>query len=161
MEPLQAAFRISVWTKKHSPESLFVTGSAEADDPRIYQASYETLYKFLMLGKEAYPEQEQPAIEKKPLPTTVAAAVDHLVEVLSLKDKVAIANMSADELGELNLSLGNYIRNSLGLWAGNKSLLWSCAKDAGKAIEHPDDASAIIIARLALALEKTHKLRPI
>ena len=63
--------------------------------------------------------------------------------------------------GELNLSLGNYIRNSFGLWADNKALFWSCSKDAGREIKHPDEASGIIIACLALELEKTHKLRSV
>lgn len=161
MEPLQAAFRINIWTHKHSPESLYVTGSTEDDDGGIYQAAYDTLFRFLMLGQEAYPEQEQVAVEKKTLPTTIEEAVDYLIEALPLKDKVTIANMSADEIGGLNMSLGNYIRNSFGLWSDNRALLWSCSKDAGKEIHKPDEASAIILARLALALEKTHKIRPI
>jgi hypothetical protein len=35
----------------------------------------------------------------------------------------------------------------------------SCAKEAGKRILHEDEASAIILNRLALELEKTHKMR--
>jgi hypothetical protein len=160
-DPLQAAFHISIWVDKHSPASLFVTGSKEKEDARIYQATFDSLFSFLMLGKEEYPEQVEPAPEKKPLPKTVEAAVEHLIEVLPLKDKVTIANMSADGIEELNLSLGNYIRNSFGLWSGNEELIWSCAKEAGRKILHEDEASAIIIARLALELERTHKLRTI
>jgi hypothetical protein len=161
MEPLQAAFRINIWAHKHAPRSLYVTGSTEEEDGRIYQAVYDTLFRFLMLGREAYPEQEQVAVEKKALPKTIEEAVAYLIEMLPLKDKVTIANMSANEIGGLNAGLGNYIRNSFGLWSDNKALLWSCSKDAGREINTPDEASAIIIARLALALEKTHKIRPI
>jgi hypothetical protein len=161
MEPLQAAFRINVWAHKHSSERLYVTGSTEEEDGRIYQAVYDTLFRFLMMGRDAYPEQEQVAVEKKALPKTIEEAVAYLIDTLPLKDKVTIANMSADEIGALNMGLGNYIRNSFGLWSDNKALLWSCSKDAGQEINTPDEASAIIIARLALALEKTHKIRPI
>lgn len=159
MEPLQAAFHIRIWTDKYKPGRLLVTGAREAEDKRIYHAVYDTLFSFLMLGRETYPSQEVPVAEKKPLPGTVRQAVEYLIEVLPLKDRVAIANMSADEIGELNFTLGNYIRNSFGLWSGNDSLLWSCAKEAGRRIVREDDASAVILAGLALALEKTHKLR--
>ncbi len=60
-DPLQAAFHISIWADKHSPESLFVTGSKEKEDGRIYQATFDSLFSFLMLGKEEYPEQVEPA----------------------------------------------------------------------------------------------------
>lgn len=161
VEPLQAAFRINIWAHKHAPRSLYVTGSTEEEDGRIYQAVYDTLFRFLMLGRESFPEQEQVAVEKKALPKTIEEAVAYLIEALPLKDKVTIANMSANEIGGLNTGLGNYIRNSFGLWSENKALLWSCSKDVGQEINTPDEASAIIIARLALALEKTHKIRPI
>jgi len=72
---------------------------------------------------------------------------------------IVVAKMSAYEVNELNLSVGNYIRNSFGLWDGNDHLMLSCAKEAGKRILHEDEASAIILNRLALELEKTHKMR--
>ena len=159
MEPLQAAFHIRIWADKHTPESVFVTGVRDTGDTRIYQAVYDALFNFLMLGKDRYPEQDLPVAEKKPLPTSVEEAVGYLIEVLSLKDKVSIANMSADEISDLNQTLGNYIRNAFGLWSGNERLMWSCAKEAGRKISREDEASAIILGRLALELEKTHKLR--
>jgi len=161
MEPLQAAFHIRIWADKHTPEHLFVTGAREAENIHIYQAVYDSLFNFLMLGRDTYPEQELPAVEKKPLPRSVEEAVGYLMEVLSLKDKVSIANMSADEVHDLNQTLGNYIRNAFGLWSGNDHLMWSCTKEAGRKIFKADEASAIILGRLALELEKTHKLRSI
>ena len=135
-----------------------MTGSKEEDDGRIYQATFDSLFSFLMLGKEEYPEQERPATERKPQPKTVEEAVEHLIDVLPLKDKVSIANMRADKVGELNLSIGNYILNSFGLWSGNDQRMWSCTKEARRKILHEDEASAIIITRLALELEVSHKL---
>jgi len=161
MEPLQAAFHIRIWADKYRPGRLFVTGSRETEAIRIYQAVYDTLFSYLMLGRDRYPEQDQPAPEKKPLPETVEEAVRFLMDVLSLKDKVTIANMSADEVSDLNQTLGNYIRNAFGLWSGNERLMWSCAKEAGRKVSKEAEASSIILGRLALELEKTHKLRSI
>ena len=155
--PLQAAFKINVWCKRDLITRLHVTGSVA--DEGIYEAVSKCMHNALMLGKEEYPILEQPPVDKIPVPRTVAEAVDHLIEKLPLKDKVQIANMTASELRELNLPLGNYIRNKFELWSGNDKLMWSCAREAGRKIQHPDDASSIIISRLALELEKTHKLR--
>ncbi len=155
--PLQASFKINVWGKRHSINNLHVTGSVS--DEGIYEKVSECMHSALMLGKEEYPILEHPPVVKKPAPQTVAEAVEHLIEKLPLRDKVQIANMSADEVGELNLSLGNYIRNKFDLWSGNDKLKWSCSREAGRKIQNPDQASAIIISRLALELEKTHKLR--
>jgi hypothetical protein len=157
--PLQAAFKINVWCKRHLIAKLHVTGSVA--DEGIYEEVSQCMNSALMLGKEEYPILEQPPAVKKTVPRTVTEAVEHLIEKLPLKDKVQIANMTASEVGELNLTLGNYIRNKFDLWSGNEHLIWSCAREAGRKIQHVDEASSVIISRLALELEKTHKLRTI
>jgi hypothetical protein len=131
------------------------------EDDLIYQATYNALYNFLMIGKESYPgqENEEAQASSKSWPRTIDEAVQRLIEELSLKDKATIANMSASELTPLNNSLGRHIRNWFGLNAENHTLLWSCAKEAGKTVLTEKEASAIIISCLALELEKTHKLR--
>ena len=40
-------------------------------------------------------------------------------------------------------------------------MLLDCAKDARLDIQYADEVSAVIIGRLALELEKTHKLRKV
>jgi hypothetical protein len=155
--PLQGAFKINVWCKRDLITNLHVAGSVAAKG--IYEKVSECMYSALMLGKADYPILDQPPPQKVPIPRTVEEAVAHLVDKLPLKDKVQIANMSADEVGTLNHTLGSYIRNKFDLWSGNGKLIWSCAREAGKKIRHADEASAIIISRLALELEKTHKLR--
>ncbi|MGD9249975.1 MAG: putative molybdenum carrier protein [Desulfobacterales bacterium] len=157
--PLQAIFKINVWCKRDLISKLHVAGSV--DDEGIYGAVSECMNSALMLGREAYPILAKPPAVKKPIPRTVKEAVEHLMDKLPLKDKVKIANMSASEIGELNHTLGNYIRNKFDLWSGNDKLLWSCAREAGSKIQHPDQASSVIISRLALELEKSHKLRSI
>ena len=86
-------------------------------------------------------------------------AVDRLVSELSLKDKTTISNMSQDELGDLHISLGKYIRNEFGLRSGSKDLMASCCKKAKIVKIHEDTASTIIIRELWKRLRETHKLR--
>jgi Circularly permutated YpsA SLOG family/Domain of unknown function (DUF6794) len=159
--PLNAAFQIDRWARRHTIETLFITGATMLEDGLIYQATYNILYSFLMIGKDSYPNQEnkQATAPNKSWPRTVDEAVQRLIEELPLKDKTTIANMSASELAPLNNNLGRHIRNWFGLNAENHTLLWSCAKEAGKTALTEKEASAIIISCLALELEKTHKLR--
>lgn len=159
--PLNAAFQIDRWVRRHAIEILFITGATLQEDGLIYQATYNALFSFLMIGKDAYPERlnQDATPQSKPWPETVEDAVQRLIEDLSLKDKATIANMSATELPSLGYSLGRHIQDWFGLNADNHSLLWSCAKEAGKTALTEKEASAIIISCLALELEKTHKLR--
>lgn len=159
--PLKAAFQIDRWVRRQAIDTLFITGATSQEDGLIYQATYNALFSFLMIGKDAYPEKskQDDTTQSKPWPETVEEAVRRLIEDLSLKDKATIANMSAAELPSLSSSLGRHIQDWFGLNAENHSLLWSCAKEAGKTALTEKEASAIIISCLALELEKTHKLR--
>jgi hypothetical protein len=156
--PLQAAFQTNIWWTKHSIVTLHVTGS---DDQDIYQEVYESLYSTFVLGMEEAAAQDHTAFYRIPIPKTVEEAVRILMDELSLRDKVAIAKMSAEETEDLHFGLGQFIRNRFGFWEGNPRLLLDCAEDAGRDIQHADEASAVIIGRLALELEKTHKLRSV
>jgi hypothetical protein len=160
-DPLQAAFQISIWTDKHNPKSIFVAGSRERIDKEIYQATFGTLFSFISLKRGEHPEPDRLTVDKKPWPKTVEEAIQNLIELLALKDKVAFAKMTADEVADLNLTLGNFIRNSFGLWADNQELMRSCSKAAGKEITHQDTASAVIIEKLVSELAQTHKLRKV
>ena len=76
---------------------------------------------------------------EQPVPTTVGVAVRVLMQVVPDGEQRAIGRMSEDEMHELGLGLGMWIRNNFGLWQGNEALL----ADAG-ALD-PDGASAVII----------------
>lgn len=159
---LKAAVEINRWAAHQKVRDLFVTGATIEEDADAYQKAYDRLYRALMMGHESYPPAAEPPLPlRRPVPQTVDQAVAHLMADLPLKDKVLIANMHATELAELNANLGHYIRNKFDLWDGNPSLLESCAHSALKIKVDAEEASAIIIALLALALEKSHKLRPV
>jgi hypothetical protein len=156
--PIQAVYDIGIWWARHSIDTVHVTGS---DDPDLYHEVYESLYSLFVLGMEEAPESGKPSLFRNPIPRTVDVAVQYLMDELPLKDKVRIANMNADEVEDLHFRLGVFIRNRFGLWEGNPHLLLDCAEDAGQDIQHADEASAVILGRLALELEKTHKLRKV
>ncbi|MCB2168424.1 MAG: hypothetical protein KQI78_12250 [Deltaproteobacteria bacterium] len=91
-----------------------------------------------------------------PWPSSVLEAAHLLIQQLPHEDIIAISKMSIEEVAFLNLSLGTYIRNEFGLWEGNVVLMESCADEADKESLHQDEASAVIIAKLALELRKTN-----
>ena len=84
----------------------------------------------------------------KNLPQTVEKAVDRLLPDMSLNNEIRLATMKEDDLSDLHFSLGNYIRNSFGLWTGNEALLESCRMVSGNLNLHVDDASMVIITEL-------------
>ena len=65
---------------------------------------------------------------------------------------------TAEGLRILKLSLGTYIRNTFGLWEGNVVLMGACADEAGEESLHQDEASAVIIARVALELKMSNEI---
>ena len=105
--------------------------------------------------------QPGPAEHREHLPETVAAAATLLMEGLLFQDKMAIANMSADEVGDAITDLFDLTRTSFGLDVGNQALLRSCAGEAGHAIEHADDAAAFILARLVRELKEKYRLKSV
>ena len=93
------------------------------------------------------------------LPKAVEEAVDRLIDELSLKDRTTIRQCGEDELINLHINLGEYIRNEFGFWSGNDDLMSSCCKIAKIDKIHEETASTIIIEKLWKRLRVTHKLR--
>ena len=67
--------------------------------------------------------------------------------------------MEKEDLYSLHFSLGQYIRNTFGLWSGNQELIESCCSVAEKDYLDADDSSAVIIEELWYKLKETHRLR--
>jgi hypothetical protein len=85
---------------------------------------------------------------KDVFPKTIETAAEIVMDGLSKDDLATIKQMKEDDLWEVHMSLGQGIRNSMGLWGDNKALLKSC----GSEDMHPDDASAAIVKFLWLKL---------
>ena len=82
------------------------------------------------------------ALTKSNPPTTVAEAVDRLLDILDEDDQHDIAGMSKNELIDLHFGLGMGVRNAW-LWKGNDALLDDCEKYDKFAFE-PDSCSGVI-----------------
>ena len=90
-------------------------------------------------------------------PQTVSDAVQQLISALTEQNKADIKKTSKEELIDLHLGLGLWIRNNFGLWNHNQSLLNSCKLVAGyhqgQSIES-DEASNVIVKALWETLQK-------
>jgi hypothetical protein len=78
---------------------------------------------------------------------------------MSLKDRATMANMTEDELTNLNFTLGSYIRNAFGIWSENEQLFEACRTVSGNPALPRKDAATVIIGELWKELRRTHKLR--
>jgi hypothetical protein len=94
-------------------------------------------------------------------PKTVDEAVNILIEHISLKHKAGLAKLSEDDLTNLRLSLGIYIRDVFRLDTGNRDLLESCREISQDKYLHHSQAPSVIIKELWKQLKKTHKLRTV
>ncbi|MES2187938.1 MAG: DUF6794 domain-containing protein [Pseudomonadota bacterium] len=74
-----------------------------------------------------------------PLPQTVEGAVEVLLDLISENEQAMLADLPEEDLAGLQLGMGMWIRENMGLWQGNEELL------ADTGAYDPDDASAVII----------------
>ena len=72
-------------------------------------------------------------------PLTVNAAVTKILAGMSEANKASVRAKRKHDLIEYHHGWGTGIRNELGLWSGNNSLMTDCHAD------HPDGASMVII----------------
>ena len=166
----QAAVAINNWISEKAIEILNVAGPRASKDPSIYRDTINILESTYYLGlvessktgaDAARNPMGGPEHQPAPGPQNMEAAVERLLDQLPMKDKTTVANMLADELPNLYLTLGGYIMNNFGLLTGNTRLLDSCRQAADGKIEHEEDAAAVIIKALWQKLQQTHKLRVI
>jgi hypothetical protein len=89
-----------------------------------------------------------------PLPQTVEGAVEVLLDVIPMVEQEKIALLPEEDLAGLQLGMGMWIRENMGLWQGNDNLLAeSGAIDA-------DDASAMIIRAFWLRVRAARGISP-
>ena len=160
----QAAMIIDDWISTNGIKVLNVAGPRDSEDPSIYGLVTVILELVLNLSKVKGETPESPDVTEANLPLipkqpqTVDEAVNLLISKLSLKDKSALARMSAADLGNLHSTLGLYIRNML-IYPRNDTLLESCRQESGDKYLHRDQASGVIIQKLWETLRDTHRLR--
>lgn len=156
----RAAELIVQWLGRHEIETLNVAGPRASQDPEIYGATKSILTSVFHLHTiETQMPDPQKAIPDQP--GSVEAALSHLLSRLTLKDKTSIANLSKEELPELEFSLGDFIRNKFGLWQGNRELIESCRSLSAKGDFKDENAAALIIEVLWKRLRQTHRMRAV
>jgi Circularly permutated YpsA SLOG family/Domain of unknown function (DUF6794) len=164
----QAAAAINNWITGRGIETLNVAGPRASKDPAIYRDTINILESTYYLGlvessktgpDTARKPMHEPEHRLAPVPQNMEEAVERLLDQMTMKDKTTIANMLADELPNLYLTLGGYIINTFGLMAGNAKLLDSCRRAAEGKKEHEEEAAAVIIRAVWQKLQQTHKLR--
>jgi hypothetical protein len=156
-----AALQICNWIFKKNIELLNVSGSVTQNNSVVDSDVNDILASVYHLSLvRSGPEMHIPdrSGRLKP-PATVNEAIQRLMAGMPLKDKVALAHMTLDELTALNVLLGQYIRKNFGLWTGNRELMESCCAVAEKDYLDEDQASATIIKELWKKLKKTYRLR--
>lgn len=161
----KSATLINSWINSNNLEILNVAGPRASKDNQIYAAVLKLVESvhYLQVLQNSKPEagdfrkHNQGAFNK--MPQTVNEAVEILIGQLPLKQKTTIANMAESELIQLNASLGRYILNKFGLWAGNEKLAESCLTKVNYPLHNEDDAAAVIVKELWRKLKYTHKLR--
>ena len=72
-------------------------------------------------------------------PTTLPQAVDRLLVELTDEQKEEIRSTPPQDLGRFHHSVGQYIRNEFGLWAGNDELLGESGNDRVDGQDGDDD----------------------
>ncbi|MFH2046665.1 MAG: putative molybdenum carrier protein [Pseudomonadota bacterium] len=165
----KAANDINDWLQSNIIEVLHVTGPSASNDPAIYKIVSDILEAVIYLNimNINMPDQAQNKTGKSDgrdwigLPKTVEEVVDTLISIMPLKDKTTLANMTDEELGSLNSTLGLFLRNNYRLWGANTELLESCRIISGEKNIDTYKASSVIIFELWKILQKTHKLRVI
>ncbi len=159
---LDAALKISSWAIRNKITVLNIVGSNAVMDPPIYSKTKEIVEGLIYLIQIQDKDDRMETLSADALvPKTVAEAVSRLISKLSLKDKATIANMTADELDTLQVTLGRYLLHFFKLLDGNKELIASCRFVSKKDVPNEEAASMIIIMELWEVLRKTHKLRTV
>lgn len=162
-----ASQRIAEWIGGNRIRVLHVAGEDEADSPsfgnRVARILEATLFLSMMETGITSPLQsvikQERSIAKVNAPETMKAALNHLERSLSLKDRAAIANMTADELATLHFTLGAYIDNHFELFSTNTALLEDCRNRSGFREMAPADAAAVIIRALWERLRDGYRIR--
>jgi len=165
--PTYATAEICNWITEHEIKVLNVTGSRASEDPRIYDAAFgiiQDVYSIRLtehhidvslMFDSRWKNQEHPA----DMPQTVDEAIEDIIGDMDLSNKVALANLSEEDLVPLQLSLGLYIKEKLKIWSVNEALEQSYIEACREEALDESNPAAVIITKIWKKLRETHKLR--
>jgi len=93
------------------------------------------------------------------LPSTIAEAVDILLDDLPLQDRSRLACLSQEELDLINRVVGLQIARDFKLWSGNDDLLHDCMEAIEQQGDKDADPTMVIVRAMWKKLQETHALR--
>jgi hypothetical protein len=167
----QSAFNgsqeLAAWEEIHQAGTLFVSGNTEIEcngiqrqTAQLLEAAFFLVMADTGLSRPLHGPQAISADSDEGQPAEVEEVLEHLKQVLSLRDRIRIARLEPTELASLNISLGQYIRKHYGLGETPEDhLLALCRKQSRRAEMAPEDAIAYLIRCLWETLAETHTLR--
>lgn len=164
---LRAAEELHAWTRREKVRVLHVAGARASEDPGIHNDVYQAvwgLFALDVMGPQQGPDAavlrlEDLAQRVADRPATLAQAVDILEKHLPLEQKVRLSRMTGEELAAVHAGIGNWVRETFGLWKDNDRLAESIAQWRGAPVRSADEASAALVDALADRLRRTHRLR--
>jgi Circularly permutated YpsA SLOG family/Domain of unknown function (DUF6794) len=158
-----ASRRMAEWVGDNQIRVLHVDGDGDSTPDGVANMIEATFFLAMMdtgISSSLQPVvQHEHMIQRGVIAETVEAALDHLEQTMSLKDRATIANMAATELVSLHASLGEYINRHFDLFLADSLLLTDCRRRAGQSDTAPTDAAAIIIRALWERLRGTCRIR--
>jgi hypothetical protein len=156
----KASTVIADWLVHNKVDVLNVAGTG-SDAPETYEKIFHVITSAYWLTQAKINETPAPGSGRTSygLPQSISEAVSRLLTDMSLKNRAIMANMTEDELTNLNFTLGSYIRNAFGIWSGNERLFEDCRTASGDPALPRKEAATVIIGKLWKELRRTHKLR--
>lgn len=141
---------IKSWLDVRKIKILNVAGPRESECSGIYDHVLDILKSVL------YPPPEKIVVKH---PQCVADAVDRLVSIMTMKEKVTVSRMEETDLQYPSGNLVQYIYDKFGLKKGNEALLQSCRFISENVDITAEEAPSVIIRELWFKLRETHRLR--
>ena len=167
LHALHASTKLHEWIVSERIQVLNVAGSRASKDPGIHNDVYQAIWGLFTLdvmGAQYGPDArafrlEDLAQRVANQPETFEEAVELLEKHLPLEHRVNLSKMDDEELVDIHLSIGAWVRETFGLWEENEKLMESIEAFTGRKIRSADEASAVIVKELARRLRESHRLR--
>jgi len=155
----KAASLVNDWVQLQRVDVLYVITPSIKTDPNAVKYTRQIIEGALLLDiMEPSAGSDINAKIFVP-PKTVDEAVNQIVSVMPLKDRVRIARMKLTDLEPVYMTLGIFVRNKALQNKMNKELFESCRDVSGNDNLNEITASFVIIEKLWEKLRKSHKLR--
>lgn len=161
-DPFEAAVILQSFAAENRISILNVAGPRASHDPGMYadvKLILETLLYLVFLEQENDFSIPFAGGAEPVFPDSLDAAVQVLVQELSLKEKTDIARLADTQIMDIYFSWLDFLKGFLGLDTGNKPLVAACQKRADTPNFTIEDAVMETIKALKSHCDQTYQLR--